>query len=195
MKRLNNRKEAYRRLQLLAEAKQRGIVARENAVAPKGAEKRWPHDVIWDYALEEASMDVMMGLPEDPDGRCSDLMTPYHKKWREFIERLSGPEGINARKVDGKWHHDCSAKPDFKHARAVLAAMGFDERRIDRSVEYFQQHGGGCDCEIAMNVDAAMARRGKERLDAEMDDRHPFLKSRRRAKARAKADAEEQPDG
>jgi hypothetical protein len=183
-----DRKEAFRHVTLLVEAKARGAAVRFNASRKKGTKKRGPHDVSQDYALFEVAMDLAEALgeaydwpiqqgqkflPEDPDGKCSDLMTPYHPRWREFCERLEGPEGINARKVKGKWRHDCDAKT-LTAARRVLKKMRLSKKRIERSCQYFMENGGYCDCEVLMNVDAALSRTGLERLDADLNGHIPF---------------------
>jgi hypothetical protein len=70
------------------------------------------------------------------------LMTPHHSRWLEFCCRLNAwidrigcaAEGPGA--LDG--------------ARSILADMDCD---VTRSLEFFREHGGHCDCEILMNVE------------------------------------------
>jgi hypothetical protein len=82
------------------------------------------------------------------------VMTPDHERWEEFCVRLEGPEGCDfKRDEDGRPTWRCAAGSDKTRARAVLSAMGFDEGDIEASCEFFEQHGGYCDCEILFNVD------------------------------------------
>lgn len=78
-------------------------------------------------------------------------MTPTHPRWNEFIERLQGPEGCNFHEnASGKTAWSCTSGTDRPYARHILECMGgFD---IEKSCEYFEGHGGYCDCEILFNV-------------------------------------------
>jgi Protein of unknown function (DUF2695) len=80
-----------------------------------------------------------------------DIMTPSHPRWDEFIERLEGPEGCNFHEnSNGEMVWSCTSDIDNPHARHILERMGgFD---IEQSCEYFEHHGGYCDCEILFNV-------------------------------------------
>jgi hypothetical protein len=81
-------------------------------------------------------------------------MCKKHPRWREFLQRLEGREGCYFRerikgnpetitwRCDGSGHH---------YAVRILRKMGFDEDGIGRSVEWFEAHGGHCDCEIVFN--------------------------------------------
>lgn len=82
-------------------------------------------------------------------------MTPQHPRWDEFCERLEGPEGCNFVEADNElkaaWTCDRSlARP---LATAILFAMGLTVEDVAGSLEYFEAHGGYCDCEILFNVD------------------------------------------
>lgn len=85
------------------------------------------------------------------------VMTTQHPRWREFVERLEGPEGCNFRERlddngepianDIVW--DCTGQ-DKGHATKILSTMeGID---IVGTLAYFEDHGGYCDCEILFNV-------------------------------------------
>jgi len=75
-------------------------------------------------------------------------MSPANPSWPEFFVRLDGPEGVNAREVEGQ--HTWQCDHTLSKARAILADMGVD---VDGSVAYFEDHGGFCDCEVLLNVD------------------------------------------
>lgn len=75
-----------------------------------------------------------------------EVMTPEHPKWNEFTLMLDGPEGVN--RQGDTWH----CRNDLSGARAILESMGgFD---LDASLQYFNDNGAACDCEILLNIDA-----------------------------------------
>ena len=78
------------------------------------------------------------------------VMTPNYRLWEQFMEHLCGPEGINVRQENGRWIWNCSAQTDRPHARCILEQMGMD---VDLSLDFFDAHGGHCDCEILLNID------------------------------------------
>jgi len=98
------------------------------------------------------------------------VMTVDHPKWEEFTERLEGPEGCNfQQKVPGDaksttWK--CSSGPDYALATPILKAMGCD---VEKSIAFFREHGGYCDCEVLFNVERSVRRL----------DRRPVRKRRR----------------
>jgi hypothetical protein len=90
-----------------------------------------------------------------------DLMTPQHAGWSEFVDRLTeamaGPdalEGDNDSVVRAamKGCNGHGGTSPFESARAVLANMEMD---VAASLEFFETHGGHCDCEILLNVEAS----------------------------------------
>lgn len=82
-------------------------------------------------------------MREDPDL----VMTREHPRWREFCERLAGPEACDF-KDGGTWK--CDSRADRPFARKILEDMGMN---MAESLRYFSRHGGHCDCEILFNVD------------------------------------------
>jgi Protein of unknown function (DUF2695) len=70
-------------------------------------------------------------------------MTTDNPRWNEFAETLS--EVL----LTGDYGDACMC--DHRHAKKVLAEMG--DVDIPASLEYFENHGGYCDCEILFNVD------------------------------------------
>lgn len=84
------------------------------------------------------------------------MMSPYHRRWEEFKERLLGSEGCNFRREDPRdvktTRFDCDSTPKRKHARKILKKMGATAAEIEQSLGYFSAMGGFCDCEIVFNV-------------------------------------------
>jgi len=82
------------------------------------------------------------------------MMTPEHARWREFKNRLEGPEGCNFHENDdGTTVWDCGGGHDQSRSRATLEAMGFDEEFVAGSLQFFTDRGGHCDCEVLFNVE------------------------------------------
>jgi len=80
-----------------------------------------------------------------------EVMTPENPRWSKFIELLEGPEGCNFKKDKKRaYTWKCKGGTDKSYAIAILKEMGNID--IDASVEYFDEHGGHCDCEIVFNV-------------------------------------------
>lgn len=78
-------------------------------------------------------------------------MTLDDERYGEFLERLSGPEGINLRDENGiKWA--CAHGSDTTHTQEILLAMGLSDEEIASSLAYFAARGGFCDCEIVLHV-------------------------------------------
>lgn len=80
-----------------------------------------------------------MRLPEfnQENGFGLPVMTRENPSWRVFCELLyaAGP---------------CDCSNSRPNARAVLNSMQCD---VERSLAYFEENGGHCDCEVLMNVD------------------------------------------
>jgi hypothetical protein len=79
-------------------------------------------------------------------------MNRSHPQWREFIERLAGPEGCDFR-LGGEWGNnddqpwwDCDGT--FEIAKKVLANYDVD---YEASIEYLADHvGDGCSCSVVL---------------------------------------------
>jgi hypothetical protein len=85
---------------------------------------------------------------EDDEAKLIVLMTPDHPRWREFCDRLAGPDGCDFSE-DRTWKCAGGTNKDF--AAAILEDMG--EVNVPLTLSYFESHGGYCDCEILFNVD------------------------------------------
>ena len=80
------------------------------------------------------------------------VMTIDHPRWDEFEERLGGPEGCDFREDDdGEIYWRCSAHTRDQ-AVAILRDMGITDGDLLGTLDYFDEHGGYCDCEILFNV-------------------------------------------
>ena len=78
------------------------------------------------------------------------IMSPSHRRWEEFRDRLQGIEGCNFRKDDNnKTIWNCGGNHLF--SRTILKSM--PEIDIEKTINYFETHGGYCDCEVLFNVD------------------------------------------
>lgn len=67
----------------------------------------------------------------------TEIMTPDHPRWGEFCDELS------AAISNDQCYRECAG------AREILKSYNVD---CDLSIEFFQEHGGFCDCEILLNV-------------------------------------------
>ena len=78
-------------------------------------------------------------------------MTAIDPRWDEFRNRLGGPEGCNFHEETPGDLDSMTWRCDHDHRRAkkILLDMGYD---IDTSIQYFNDLGGFCDCEILFNV-------------------------------------------
>lgn len=75
-----------------------------------------------------------------------EIVRPGHPKWKDFVEKLE--ETCNFKTVKGKTTWDCSG--DLSFARTILEEM--QDVDIERTLEWFEEHGGFCDCEILLNI-------------------------------------------
>ena len=84
-----------------------------------------------------------------------EIMNTNHKDWEKFCELLEGEEGCNFVQKDPKdiytlsWN--CKGGTDKSLAKKILEKY-FPNIDIDKTFEYFDEHGGYCDCEILFNV-------------------------------------------
>jgi hypothetical protein len=95
---------------------------------------------------------------------AADVMTPHHPDWEEFVTRVTDAlAGPGAESLDDEariWaamrgcNSQHAGKEPFESSRAVLALMDLD---IAGSIEFFREHGGGCDSEIMLNVESRVA--------------------------------------
>lgn len=83
-----------------------------------------------------------------------EIMTPSNNRWNEFYHRLVGIEGCNFRQKEKDntesiiWN--CNSKPDRPFATKILESMGNID--IKKTMVFFDEKHGHCDCEIIFNV-------------------------------------------
>lgn len=81
-------------------------------------------------------------------------MTPTHPAWPRFYNLLSGPEGCNfVEGADGKPIWTCHGGFDKRFAWSILTRY-FPQVDPVASMNYFEAHGGHCDCEVLFNAGA-----------------------------------------
>jgi hypothetical protein len=93
-----------------------------------------------------------MSADKKKQGLKLGVMTTDHPRWGEFEKRLGGPEGCDFREdQSGELHWRCSARTRDQ-AAAILRDMGITDGDLLATLDYFDDHGGHCDCEILFNV-------------------------------------------
>ena len=76
------------------------------------------------------------------------VVTPESPEWEAFVDALfdaterNGCDGDEGEAAPGCVH---------RHAKAVMTSMGGID--IEKTLDYYEDHGGYCDCEILLNVD------------------------------------------
>jgi hypothetical protein len=82
-----------------------------------------------------------------------EVMTPQNLRWKSFADALyrAMEWNENGWKCDGNLNEAERPERVHRYAKAVLASMGGVD--IKKSLAFFEEHGGGCDCEILFNVD------------------------------------------
>jgi hypothetical protein len=81
--------------------------------------------------------------------KSEEIMTKHHPRWEEYLRRLFGPEGLNFRFTENGSRVigcDCKCGRDKTITIGILKRMGGID--IEKSIEYFEAHGGFCDCGI-----------------------------------------------
>jgi hypothetical protein len=86
------------------------------------------------------------------------MLTPDSARWTEFcnslIEALA-PQVLDGDKIsDGDLMFGCDNT--LKHSEQILRAMGGID--VDLTLDYFEDHGGFCDCEVPFNVERSHTR-------------------------------------
>uniref|UniRef100_A0A6H1ZMW2 DUF2695 domain-containing protein n=1 Tax=viral metagenome TaxID=1070528 RepID=A0A6H1ZMW2_9ZZZZ len=80
-----------------------------------------------------------------------DIMTTENERWDEFIENLEGEKGCNFTGEEANIKWSCNSDKSRPLTRKILEEMGNID--IEKTMKYFDEHGGYCDCEILFNVD------------------------------------------
>jgi hypothetical protein len=74
------------------------------------------------------------------------IMTREHEKFPDFIDDLIKKCNFEGEGKETTW------KCDGDHRRTTILLKKYDVD-IDKSIKYFEENGGFCDCEILFNVD------------------------------------------
>jgi hypothetical protein len=83
-----------------------------------------------------------------------EVMTPQNPRWELFADALYRMMEWNEHtwKCDGdKGHNPEHPEHVHRYAKTVMGLMGGID--IEKSLAFFEEHGGYCDCEILFNVD------------------------------------------
>jgi len=87
--------------------------------------------------------------------QSSGPMTLDHRQWADFMERLYVGCDVRFEVHNGEnsmtW--TCDGAESFPASRRILVEMGLTPEGIERSIAYFEEHSGHCDCEVFLNVD------------------------------------------
>jgi hypothetical protein len=80
-----------------------------------------------------------------------EILTPKSARWSVFVRSLGNTltDGL----PEGTWRcgNDGSGGSKHRYAETVMTELGGID--IAGTLEFFRQNGGGCDCEILLNVD------------------------------------------
>lgn len=84
----------------------------------------------------------------------ANVMTPEHPDWEAFCDLLAGPEGCDFKNTDNPdetaWKCDKSSERPL--TRGILAKH-FPRIDVEKTLAFFDQRGGYCDCEVIWNVE------------------------------------------
>jgi len=79
-----------------------------------------------------------------------EILTTASPRWDEFVDAL-----VEATRVPGPSQSllcdGDRGEQRYRYAKAVMRKLGKID--IEKSIAFFQSHGGYCDCEILFNVD------------------------------------------
>ena len=79
-----------------------------------------------------------------------NIMTTKNERWDEFTEKLEGKDGCDFTGEGKNIKWNCNGDESRPIARKILEEMG--DIDIEKTMKYFDEHGGHCDCEILFNV-------------------------------------------
>ena len=74
-------------------------------------------------------------------------LTGIHTRWPDFVMTLN--KGLNLRQENGRDKWDCDG--DLSKSKKILESM--ESIDIPATIEFLRSKGGGCDCEVMINVD------------------------------------------
>ena len=87
-----------------------------------------------------------------------EVITPKSPRWDQFCDELDEALGLlgcggDGTQLDRKTGKVIPPNPDWPtHAltKRVLTLMGHVD--VEASIDFYEQHGGYCDCEVMLNV-------------------------------------------
>jgi len=81
-----------------------------------------------------------------------EIMNTKHPNFDKFCQLLEGEEGCNFRKNEkGETIWNCKGRTDKSFATAILKKH-FPKVNTKKTLQYFEENGGYCDCEILFNI-------------------------------------------
>ena len=142
------------------------VIKVETLAAPQGVwawirqleEKSWcteqdlGHFVHAAFALMR-HQGVLGKVPAPPP-----IMTPWHSDWADFLHELREDLGLTHDENDQTVAEECGHDPECPKAVDHMRKLDFDNAAIERSLAYFREHGGTCDCKIFLNVEASLGK-------------------------------------
>lgn len=88
-----------------------------------------------------------------PEVKVPNIMTRDHPDWSKFLELLAGPEGCDFQQSEtGIFTCKCSGNKERPFAKAILQKY-WPDIDIPKTIDWFNQHNGRCDCTILLNID------------------------------------------
>jgi len=115
-----------------------------------------PEMIEWEKAFTEYFNDNPPSW-----AREDNILKPGHELWQEFVNRLAGPEGCD---FNSKRKGVCCG--DLVFTKYILRKH-FPGLNHEKTIEFFKEHGGHCDCEVLYNVDGNAGKIIKEKLGLE----------------------------
>ena len=85
-------------------------------------------------------------MTDEADMTPFEILSPGHPRWGEFVVKLSRSLIV----TDTKWR--CDGDRHYRYTKQVMGEMGYGEIDIAETLQFFQAHGGFCDCEVMFNV-------------------------------------------
>lgn len=85
-------------------------------------------------------------------------MTPWHSDWADLLHELREELGLTHDENDQTVAEECGHDPECPKAVDHMRKLDFDNAAIERSLAYFREHGGTCNCKILLNVEASLGK-------------------------------------
>ncbi len=108
----------------------------------------------------------MVEKKKDKRKEADEIMTTEHKYWKKFVYLLQGSEGCDGKeKIKGNpdsftW----KCNKDLSLTKNILKKY-FPNVDVEHTLQYFEDNGAYCDCEILFNIESKRSER--ERIENE----------------------------